>query len=91
MADFGDHRRIGHCHLADHGTATINMNNHKLVKNWHRKILDESENRIGRPLTAEEALFITSRGGFIALEVINDTVMSLRGKELEDYLNSENR
>lgn len=67
------------------------MDNHKAVKNWHKKILDESEQRVGRPLSAEEAKFITSRGGFIALEVIDDTVMSLRGKELEDYLNSENR
>ena len=73
-----------------HGTATILMNGHEAVKKWHKKILDESERRIGRPLSAEETKFITSRGGFIALEVIDDTVMSLRGKELEDYLNSEN-
>ena len=52
------------------------MNNHKAVKNWHKKILDENEQRIGRPLSAEEAKFITSRVGFIALEVIDDTVMS---------------
>ena len=65
------------------------MDNRKLVKNWHKKILVESEQRIGRKLTADEAQFITSRGGFIALEVIEDTVMLLRGKELEDYLNSE--
>ena len=65
------------------------MDSRKPVKNWHNKILVESEQRIGRKLTADEAQFITSRRGFIALEMIEDTVMSLRGKELEDYLNSE--
>ncbi len=65
------------------------MDNCKLVENWHRKIIAESEHRIGRALTDDEKNFITSRGGFIALEMIEDTVRSMRGKELEGYLNSE--
>ena len=66
------------------------MNNRKLVEKWHQGIVAESERRIGRELTADEMKFITSRGGFIALEMIEDTVKSMRGKELEIYLNSEN-
>ena len=45
--------------------------------------------RLGRDLTIAEDAFITSRGGFIALEMIEDTVKSLTGKELAKYLNSE--
>lgn len=65
------------------------MDNWEAVRNWHKRILAESEQRIGRKLTAQEVDFVTSRGGFIALEMIEDTVKSLRGKDLEDYLNSE--
>lgn len=66
------------------------MNDRKLVADWHQRIIGECKQRIGRELTADEMKFITSRGGFIALEMIEDTVMSIRGKELETYLNSEN-
>ena len=66
------------------------MNNRKVVENWHARILQECKNRLGRDLTASEEKFVTSRGGFIALEVIEDTVMSVNGAELETYLNSEN-
>ncbi len=65
------------------------MDNEKLVRNWHRAIIDESQNRLNRNLTKNELLFITSRGGFIALEMIEDTVKTLKGDELAHYLNSE--
>lgn len=56
---------------------------------WHRAIIEESQKRLGRDLTGVEKTFITSRGGFIALEMIEDTVRSLEGPALEKYLNSE--
>ncbi|MGD0827756.1 MAG: hypothetical protein ABSA09_06670 [Desulfobaccales bacterium] len=65
------------------------MNNEKLVINWHNSIIRECQKRLGRNLTDEEEIFITSRGGFVALEMIEDTVKTLAGKELEEYLNSE--
>ena len=65
------------------------MDNEKLVRNWHQSIIKECQKRLGRTLTGEEEVFITSRGGFIALEMIEDTVKRLVGKELEEYLNSE--
>lgn len=66
------------------------MDNRKLVENWHAEILRECRERLGRKLTPEEKDFVTCRGGFIALEAIEDTVKSIRGAELETYLNSEN-
>lgn len=66
------------------------MDSRKLVEKWHKKIIAEREQRLNRKLTADERKFITARGGFIALELIDDTVKSIRGKELEIYLNSEN-
>ena len=67
------------------------MDNKELVTNWHNAIIKESQKRLGRTLTEEEEMFITSRSGFIALEAIEDTVKTLPGKELENYLNSESR
>ncbi len=67
------------------------MENRELVDNSHRKIVAECERRIGSSLTESERNFITSRIGFISLEMIEDTVMSMRGEELESYLNSETR
>lgn len=65
------------------------MNNERLARNWHKSIIKECQKRLGRNLTEEERIFITSRGGFIALEAIEDTVKSIVGKDLEKYLNSE--
>ena len=65
------------------------MDNEKLVRNWHKSIIKECQKRLGRNLTGEERIFITSRGGFMALEMIEDTVKRLAEKELEEYLNSE--
>ena len=65
------------------------MDNEKLVRNWHESIIKECQKRLGRNLTGEEERFITSRGGFMALEMIEDTIKRLVGKELKKYLNSE--
>lgn len=62
----------------------------RTTKKWHRGIIADAERKLGRKLTDNEAAFITSRGGFIALEMIHDTVKALSGKDLEEYLNSEN-
>ncbi len=66
------------------------MDNRKLVGNFHTQILEECQKRLSRKLTSYEERFVTSRGSFIALEVIEDTVNSMRGAELEAYLSSEN-
>jgi hypothetical protein len=65
------------------------MDNEQSVTNWHNSIIEECKKRLGRNLTKDEEIFITSRGGFIALEMIEDTVKSLSGRKLEQYLNSE--
>jgi hypothetical protein len=65
------------------------MDNESVVKNWHKAIIDECQKRLGRELTNEETMFITSRTGFIALEIIEDTIKTLVGPELVNYLNSE--
>ena len=65
------------------------MDNEKLVRRWQNKIIQECEKRLRRQLSMREKRFITSRGSFIALETIEDTVRTLHGHELEDYLNSE--
>ena len=65
------------------------MNNKKLVNNWQAAIIREAEKRLERDLTDTERRLITSRGGFIALEMIEDTVNSLEGGALVAYLNQE--
>ena len=44
---------------------------------------------LGRELTAKERRFVTSRGGFIALEMTLDRVGAGNAAEIERYLNSE--
>ena len=56
----------------------------------HRSIIAECVARLGRDLSEAETRFITSRGGFIALEMIEDTVKTLDSRALIEYLNSEN-
>lgn len=56
---------------------------------FHRAIRREAVARLGRKLTPEERRFITSRHGFMALEMIMDTVRTSTPDELESYLNSE--
>ena len=64
------------------------MNNAKLIKKWHSTIIKLCQERLGRRLTQQEEQFITSHGGFMALEMIEETVKSLTGPELEKYLNA---
>jgi hypothetical protein len=63
--------------------------NEPLVGNWQEKILEECKAKLGRDLTDVERRFITSRGGFLALEAIHETVKSAEKDRLEAYLNSE--
>jgi len=63
----------------------------EVLANWHGELITECQKRLRRTLTKDEKLFITSRGGFIALEAIEDTVKSLAGNKLEGYLNSESK
>lgn len=65
------------------------MNNEKLIKEWRRAIIMLSEERLGRPLQPREEQFIICRNSFVALEMIEETVRSLTGVELETYLNNE--
>jgi len=65
------------------------MENKKTIETWQKSILKECESRLNRNVTNIEKQFITTRGGFLALEMIEDTVKALKGKELESYLNSE--
>ena len=66
------------------------MDNEPLVRNWHAAIIRDCHTILGRDLTAAELKFIQSRGAFIALEWIEDTVKSFRDKpeELERFLRS---
>ena len=65
------------------------MDNERMVKKWQGAIIRVCRERLGRELTPQENTFITSRTGFIALEMIEDTVKSLPAAELEKYLNPE--
>lgn len=60
---------------------------------WQAAIIKDCEKILGRKLREPEKLFISSRGGYIALEMIHDHVKGLAEKpdELERYLNSETR
>jgi len=60
---------------------------------WQAAIVRDCEKILGRKLREPERLFISSRGGFIALEMIHDYIKGLAEKtdELERYLNSETR
>jgi hypothetical protein len=64
------------------------MNSEAAVK-WQKTIIADAERKLGRPLRDHEREFITSRGGFIALEMIHDSVKAAEADELEIYLGSE--
>ncbi len=53
-------------------------------------ILDIAVTKLGRKLTDKETVFVTSRHGLIALEMIMDTVKTESMECIEEYLNSEN-
>ncbi len=57
---------------------------------WHATIIRDAERALGRRVTKEEKAFVTSRGGYLALEMIHDEVKSLSANPegLERYLNS---
>ena len=65
------------------------MSSDPTVQNWHTAIIAEAEANLRRSLKSYEKDFITSRGGFIALEMIHDTVRAVAAAELEAYLSSE--
>jgi len=65
------------------------MDNARTVRGWQKTILADAAAKLGRPLHPHERAFIESRGGFIALEMIRETVKSAGPAELEMYLSSE--
>ena len=66
----------------------VAQNNNTAVA-WQQRIISTAARKLGRPLTEPEQRFITSRGGFMALEMIEDTVRASESDELVSYLNSE--
>jgi len=58
------------------------------VTAFQQQIIAMAQQKLGRPLTAQEHAFITARGGFLALEAIRDTVTAVTPSELEAYLNT---
>lgn len=65
------------------------MDNQKLINQWREVIIKKAEKKLHRKLTNNELKFINSRSGFIALEMIEETVTYYNINELERYLNSE--
>lgn len=65
------------------------MDNEDLVREWQNRIIAICEERLGRPLSSRERLFITSRAGFIALEMIEDAVSDASAEEIGKLLNSD--
>jgi hypothetical protein len=65
------------------------MDNEKIVRKWQRNISAICEDRLGRKLTVCERKFILSHGGFMALEVIEDSVSEGSSDQIERLLNSE--
>ncbi len=60
-----------------------------IVLNLQAAILALAKERLGRPLSNQERVFITQREGLIALESILDYVLTLSRAELEQYLNAK--
>ena len=67
------------------------MDNDLVVSRWHTRIISNAESALGRKLTEIEHRFVASRGSFIGLEMIHDTVEELAYDPdgLSRYLNSE--
>ncbi|NJD56827.1 MAG: hypothetical protein FIA94_10540 [Nitrospirae bacterium] len=61
----------------------------RTTRNWHKRIIADAEDIVGRRLTKKEISFITSRGGYVALEMIHDTIKAETKDEIIAYLNSE--
>ena len=58
-------------------------------KKWQGNIMAICEDRLGRELTIRERKFILSHGGFMALEVIEDSVSEGSSDQIERLLNSK--
>ena len=65
------------------------MNNDEMVKAWRQKIFGDCERILQRQLTDVETSFVHSRAGFIALELIEDSISNMNAVELLEYLNSD--
>ena len=61
----------------------------RTIRKWHKRIVADAENKLGRTLTSAERQLITSRGGCIALEMIHDNIKAGTREEVVRYLNSE--
>ncbi len=64
-------------------------NSCRTIQSFQKAILRKAERRLGRRLSEREMTFIISREGFIALEVVMDTVNNETKEYIEAYLNSE--
>lgn len=60
-----------------------------VASNWQHAIIETAQKKLDRVLTEPERAFIASRGGYMALEMIDETVNALDGDSLVQYLNSE--
>jgi len=63
--------------------------NREYIQHWQQEIVRVATQKLGRDLSEAESFFITRRGGFIALEMIHDTVNGNDASFVERYLNSE--
>lgn len=66
-----------------------NKEEFNIINKWHQKLISIAEEKLGRGLTESEEDFIISRKGYIALEMIEDTLSSIDQKNLIKYLNDE--
>lgn len=73
---------------ADHREKNM-KNNEKTADAWQNKILVDCERILQRQLTDVETRFVRSREGFMALEMIEDSVSQMNSVELKAYLNSD--
>ena len=62
----------------------------RTTRNFHKSIIASAERIVGRRLTDKGIRFIISRGGYVALEMIHDTIKSGTKDEIIAHLNSEN-
>lgn len=67
------------------------MREQVVTANLQREICMTCEARLGRPLSQVELNFVMAHRGFLALELIRDTVSDMTADELSEYLNSEGR
>ena len=61
------------------------------IKNWHKRLLSQAEDNLGRALSQSEQVFITSRQSGLALELVESSIEALRGQDLEAYLGSDHK